>query len=81
MTLPPVELAVATHVGEHDTIDVTYGELGRWAAVNELAVAGPVPESYLVRPRDTADPTSWRTENGWPCSGWLHADHGYARGR
>ena len=28
--LPAVELAVATHVGDHDDIDVTYGELGSW---------------------------------------------------
>ena len=66
VTLPAVELAVATHVGAHDDIDVSYGQLGRWVAVNELAVAGPVRESYLVGPRDTADPTAWRTEIGWP---------------
>lgn len=28
VTLPAVELAVATHVGKHDDIAVTYGELG-----------------------------------------------------
>jgi hypothetical protein len=30
VTLPAVELAVTAHVGEHDDIDVTYGELGAW---------------------------------------------------
>ena len=66
VTLPAVELAVATHVGPHDDIDVTYGELGAWVTANALAVAGPVRERYPVGPRDTADPAAWRTEVGWP---------------
>jgi DNA-binding transcriptional MerR regulator len=66
VTLPAVELAVTTHAGEHDDIDVTYGELGAWVVANALAVAGPVRESYLVGPRDTAEPSAWRTEIGWP---------------
>ena len=65
-TLPPVELAVTTHVGEHHDIDVTYGQLAAWVVDNALAVAGPVRETYLVGPRDTAEPTAWRTEIGWP---------------
>jgi DNA-binding transcriptional MerR regulator len=66
VTLPAVELAVGTHVGDHDDITVTYGELGGWVVANALAVAGPVRESYLVGPRDTADVSAWRTEIGWP---------------
>ncbi len=66
VTLPAVELAVATHVGEHDDIDVTYGEVGAWVVADALAVAGPIRETYLVGPRDTADPSAWRTEIGWP---------------
>ncbi len=66
VTLPPVELAVAVHVGPHDDADVTYGELGAWVVANALAVAGPVRETYLVGPRDTDEPTAWRTEIGWP---------------
>ena len=66
VTLPAVELAVTTHVGEHDDIDVTYGQLGAWVVENALAVAGAVREAYLVGPRDTADPSAWRTEIGWP---------------
>lgn len=66
VTLPAVELAVTTHVGEHDDIDVTYCELGAWVVGNALAVAGPVREHYLVGPRDTPDPAAWRTEVGWP---------------
>ena len=66
VTLPAVELALTTHVGEHDDIAVTYGELGTWVVGNALAVAGPVRETYLVGPRDTKDPAAWRTEIGWP---------------
>lgn len=66
VTLPAVEMAVATHVGAHDDIDVTYGEVGAWVVTNALAVAGPVRETYLVGPRDTSDPDAWRTEIGWP---------------
>jgi DNA-binding transcriptional MerR regulator len=65
-TLPAVELAVTTHVGEHDDIDVTYGELGAWVTDNGLSVAGPVRETYVAGPRDTPDPGAWRTEIGWP---------------
>lgn len=64
--LPAVELAVTTHEGEHDGIDVTYGQLGSWVVANALTVAGPVRERYLVGPRDTDDSTAWRTEIGWP---------------
>lgn len=66
VTIPAVELAVATHVGEHHDIDVTYGRLGAWVVANALAVAGPVRETYLVGPRDTPEPAAWRTEIGWP---------------
>ncbi|MGY1786926.1 MerR family transcriptional regulator [Geodermatophilus sp. SYSU D00698] len=66
VTLPAVELAVTTHVGEHHDIDVTYGELGTWVVANALAVAGPVRETYLAGLRDTPDPSAWRTEIGWP---------------
>ncbi|MBZ2194612.1 MerR family transcriptional regulator [Occultella gossypii] len=64
--LPAVELATTTHVGAHDDIDVTYGDLGAWVVANALAVAGPVREHYLVGPRDLPDQAAWRTEIGWP---------------
>jgi DNA-binding transcriptional MerR regulator len=65
-TLPPVELALVVHPGDHDTINVTYAELGQWVATHALAVAGPVRERYLCGPRDTPDASAWRTEIGWP---------------
>lgn len=64
--LSAVELVVTVHHGEHDGVDVTYGELGSWVVRNALTVAGPVRERYLVGPRDTADSAAWRTEIGWP---------------
>ncbi|SCX54396.1 DNA-binding transcriptional regulator, MerR family [Klenkia marina] len=66
VTLPAAELAVATHHGEHDGVEVTYGELGTWVLQNAMAVSGPVREVYRVGPRDTPDPAAWRTEIGWP---------------
>jgi DNA-binding transcriptional MerR regulator len=66
VALPAAELAVVTHAGDHDTIDVTYGELGRWVVDHALAVAGPVRERYQRGPRDSSDVASWRTEIGWP---------------
>ncbi|BCI55399.1 MerR family transcriptional regulator [Mycolicibacterium litorale] len=64
--LPPADLAVTVHPGPHDDIDVTYGRLGAWVVEHALAVAGPIHETYLVGPRDTEEPSQWRTEIGWP---------------
>ncbi|HSS08376.1 MAG TPA: MerR family transcriptional regulator [Acidimicrobiales bacterium] len=66
LVIPAGELAVTVHRGPHDDIDVTYGALGTYVAEHALAVAGPVHEIYLVGPRDTDNPTAWRTEIGWP---------------
>lgn len=64
--IPAAELAITTHRGPHDDIDITYGRLGAHVARSELTVAGPVREIYLVGPRDTSDAAAWRTEIGWP---------------
>ncbi|GAA4539246.1 MerR family transcriptional regulator [Pseudonocardia xishanensis] len=66
VVLPARELALTVHRGPHDDIDLTYGALGAHLAEHALVVDGPVHENYLVGPRDTADPTAWRTEIGWP---------------
>lgn len=60
---PGAQLVVPL-VGAHHDIDVTYGELGAHLVEHALLVDGPVQETYLVGPRDTADPTRWRTEIG-----------------
>ena len=59
-----IVLAGARKAGKELGLNVP--ELGAWVVSNALAVAGPVRETYLVGPRDTADPTAWRTEIGWP---------------
>jgi hypothetical protein len=56
VTLPVVELAVTTHVGERDDIDVTYGERARGGGAGPGGLPGWA--------RDTADPAAWRTETG-----------------
>lgn len=69
LTIGGTELATTVHHGSHDDIDVTYGALGVYVESNGLAIAGPVHEIYHVGPRDTADPSRWRTEIGWPVFG------------
>jgi len=64
--LPAADLAVAVHAGPHDDIDVTYGRLGAWVVSHTLGIDGPVHETYLSGPRDTAEAPRWRTEIGWP---------------
>jgi len=64
--LPAIELAATVHHGSHDDIDVTYGRLATWVHEHALAVAGPVQETYAVRPQDDPDPAAWRTGIAWP---------------
>jgi effector-binding domain-containing protein len=66
LVLAAREVAVVTHPGRHDDIDVSYADLGRYVAEHAIGVAGPVEESYLVGPADTDDSTVWRTELAWP---------------
>ena len=63
--VPAAELAVTVHRGAHDDIDESYGALGTYITEQAMAVAGPVRETYLVGPRETADATAWRAEIGW----------------
>jgi DNA-binding transcriptional MerR regulator len=65
-TIPTADLAMTVHAGPHDDIDVTYGALGAYVKDHALEVAGPVREVYRVGPRSSADPSTWRTEIGWP---------------
>jgi effector-binding domain-containing protein len=54
------------HNGPHNDLDVSYGRLGAYVVGNALTIAGPVRETYLIGPADTADEELWRTEIGWP---------------
>ena len=56
IVIPAVELAIVTHVGSHDDIDVAYGELGAYVAGHEIGVDGPIREYYLRDPSSDPDP-------------------------
>jgi effector-binding domain-containing protein len=73
MIVPEAELAVATHVGSHDNVDLTYGALAAYVTDHALGVEGPIREFYLVGPHETADEDQWRTEIGWPIFRTGHA--------
>lgn len=66
VVVPGAELAVAVHRGPLQTIDVTYGDLGIYAARHEIGVDGPLREFYLRSPLDVAEDDQWVTEVGWP---------------
>ena len=65
-TVPAAELAVVTHAGTDENIDLAYGALGRYVSERALGVDGPVREYYTVAAIDTPDATRWRTEIAWP---------------
>ena len=64
--VPAAELAVMVHRGPHDDVDVTYADLARHVVARELAVEGPIRETYVRDPIDFPDPADWVTEIGWP---------------
>jgi DNA-binding transcriptional MerR regulator len=64
--VPEAELAVAVHRGDHDSVDRTYGSLGRHVAEHALQVRTPVREYYLVGAHHTEDRRAWQTEIAWP---------------
>lgn len=64
--VPPAELAIAVHAGPLNDIDLTYGDLGTYAARHEIGVEGPLREYYLRDPIETSAEAEWRTEVGWP---------------
>jgi DNA-binding transcriptional MerR regulator len=65
-TVPAAELALVTHAGSHDDVDVAYSELGAYVAAHEIGVAGPIREYYLRDPQQYPDPASRLTEIAWP---------------
>lgn len=64
--VPAAELAVITHHGSLDDVDLTYAELGSYTTTHEISVDGPLREYYLRDSHDTPDPAGWETEIGWP---------------
>jgi DNA-binding transcriptional MerR regulator len=66
LVVPEVELAVTTHLGAHNDVDLAYGSLAAYVSDHALGVEGPIREYYLIGPHETADENQWRTEIGWP---------------
>ena len=64
--VPAAELAVITHRGPLDDIDLTYAELGTYTTRHEISVDGPLREYYVADTFDNPDPAQWVTELGWP---------------
>ena len=62
---PERTAAVLTHTGPHDDLDLTYAAIGAYVAHHDLRAEDRVEEVYLVGPRDTDDPDSWRTLVAW----------------
>jgi DNA-binding transcriptional MerR regulator len=66
LVIPEAELAITTHAGAHDDVDLAYGSLAAYVTDHALAVEGPIREYYLIGPHETTDEKQWRTEIGWP---------------
>jgi len=64
--VPAAELAIITHRGALDDIDLTYAELGTYTTRHEISVDGPLREYYLCDAFEDPDSTQWVTELGWP---------------
>ncbi len=66
LVVPKAELAVLTHRGSLEEIDISYGQLGSYVTTHEISIEGPLREYYLVDANDVADPAQWVTEICWP---------------
>jgi DNA-binding transcriptional MerR regulator len=66
LVVPEVELAVTTHLGAHNDVDLSYGSLAAYVTDHAIGVEGPIREYYLIGPHETTDENQWRTEIGWP---------------
>ncbi|UCR87837.1 MerR family transcriptional regulator [Mycetocola spongiae] len=64
--VPEVELCTTIHRGSHYAVDEAYARLAAHVAEHEIAVPGPLRETYLTGPADTPEPEAWVTEIGWP---------------
>ena len=71
-TVPGAELAVATHRGPLNNIDLTYADLGTYAARYEIGIDGPLREYYVRDPLQASDDQNLVTEVGWPI---FRSDH------
>lgn len=66
LLVPPAELAVISHRGSHDDVDLAYSALGDYATAHEISVDGPLREYYTRFSWDTDDSAQWETDLCWP---------------
>ena len=66
VVVPEAELAVLTHRGSLEDVDISYGQLGSYVTTHEISIEGPLREYYLVDAHDVVDPDQWVTEICWP---------------
>jgi effector-binding domain-containing protein len=66
VTIPAAELAIVTHEGSHDDVDLAYGDLGAYVAAHEIGVDGPIREHYVRDPHSHPRPSTWITEIALP---------------
>ena len=66
LVVPEAELAVTTHAGAHNDVDLAYGSLAAYVTDHALGIEGPIREYYVIGPHETTDENQWRTEIGWP---------------
>jgi DNA-binding transcriptional MerR regulator len=66
LVVPEVELALTTHAGAHNGVDIAYGSLAAYVTDHALGVEGPIREYYIIGSHETTDENQWRTEIGWP---------------
>ncbi|WAC93630.1 MerR family transcriptional regulator [Mycobacterium sp. Aquia_213] len=66
LVIPAAEVAVTTHHGSHDDIDLAYAQLGSYIAEHELTVGWQLREYYHRDHSHSTDATEWRTEIAWP---------------
>jgi effector-binding domain-containing protein len=66
LVVPEAELAVTTHAGAHNDVDIAYGSLAAYVTDHALGVEGPIREYYVIGTHETTDEDQWRTEIGWP---------------
>jgi hypothetical protein len=65
VTVPECDMAIATHAGNHNDVDRSYGALASFVAEYAVGVDGPIRVFYLVGSRQSTDESRWRTEIGW----------------
>ncbi|MBB6099955.1 DNA-binding transcriptional MerR regulator [Deinobacterium chartae] len=65
-TLPAARVAYTLHPGDFQRLPAAYSALLAWIDQQELSLAGPACETYLVGMSDSTQMADWRTEVLWP---------------